>query len=226
LILVATLLAYVLGSVPMGVLVCRPLGKYPRTVGSGRTGGTNVYRTAGLVPALVTIAGDILKATLAVWLAERLVPGDGRVLAASLAGLAAIIGHNYSLFLGFRGGAGGTANVGAVLALDPVVGLLGLAVGAFGLLVIRIASVANLATSATILLGLIIRVVLANGPNASPAILIYGVGQLALIVWTLRPNIARLRSGTERRIEFGRRGAEPEAEAGPEPLPTEPRPGA
>lgn len=211
-ILVATILAYLLGSIPMGVLICKPLGKDPRTIGSGRTGGTNVYRAAGLPAALLTIAGDILKGTLAVWLAERLVPGEQHELAISLAALAAIIGHIYSVFLGFKGGAGGTPNVGAVLAINPVVGLVGLAVGAVGLLVIRIASVANLATSSAILLGLVLSVVTASGPNAAPAILVYGFGQLALIIWTLRPNIARLRAGTERRIEFGRAKDATEAE--------------
>lgn len=213
-ILVATILAYVVGAIPMGVLICKPLGKDPRSIGSGRTGGTNVYRAAGLPAALLTIAGDILKGTLAVWLAERLVPGEWRVLAISLAALAAIIGHIYSIFLGFKGGAGGTPNVGAVLAINPVVGIIGLAVGAVGLLGVRIASVANLATSATILLGLTVSVVNANGPNAAPAILIYGLGQLALIIWTLRPNIRRLRDGTERRIDFSRsHGAADEAPA-------------
>jgi glycerol-3-phosphate acyltransferase PlsY len=215
LILVATLAAYLVGSVPVGVLVCKPLGKDPRQHGSGRTGGTNVYRTAGLVPALLTIAGDILKGSVAVWLAEALVPGEARVLAVALAALAAILGHNHSLFLGGRGGAGGTPNVGAVLAINPLVGLVALGVGAVGLLGLRIASVANLATSATILAGLLASVVLASGPNGEPAILVYGLGQLALITWSLRPNIARLRAGTEPRIDFGRRGGGPPQPARP-----------
>jgi acyl phosphate:glycerol-3-phosphate acyltransferase len=202
--LVAVVLSYLLGSIPVGVVICRPLGKDPRQVGSGRTGGTNVYRTAGLLPALLTIIGDIAKGWLAVALATWLVPGDAQVLTVALAALAAILGHNRSLFLGFRGGAGATPNVGAVLAIDPVVGLAALAVGAVGLLGVRIAAVATLAASATILIGLCWRVVTANGPYASPAILVYAVGQAALIVWTLRPNIARLRAGTERRITFGR----------------------
>ena len=185
-------------------MVCRPLGKDPRQVGSGRTGGTNVYRTAGLVPAVLTIAGDIAKGWVAVALATWLVPGEGQVLTVALAALAAILGHNHSLFLGFRGGAGATPNIGAVLAIDPVVGLLALAVGAVGLLGVRIAAVATLSVSATILVGLAWRVVSAAGPYASPAILLYAVGQLALIVWSLRPDIARLRAGTERRITFGR----------------------
>jgi glycerol-3-phosphate acyltransferase PlsY len=214
--LVAVLLSYLLGSIPVGVVLCRPLGKDPRQVGSGRTGGTNVYRTAGLVPAVLTIVGDIAKGYLAVALATWLVPGDDQVLTVALAALAAILGHNHSLFLGFRGGAGATPNIGAVLAIDPVVGLVALVVGAVGLLGVRIAAVATLATSVTILLGLAWRVVTAAGPYDSPAILLYAVGQLSLIVWSLRPNIARLRAGTERRITFGRgaRAGEDGDEAG------------
>ena len=67
--LLAVLAGYLLGAIPFGVVVCRPLGKDPRRVGSGRTGGTNVYRTAGAVPAILTVLGDGLKGAAAVWLA-------------------------------------------------------------------------------------------------------------------------------------------------------------
>ena len=104
--LLAVLAGYLLGAIPFGVVVCRPLGKDPRRVGSGRTGGTNVYRTAGAVPAILTVLGDGLKGAAAVWLAIWLVPGAQQPLIVALAALAAILGHNYSVYVGFAGGAG------------------------------------------------------------------------------------------------------------------------
>lgn len=205
LLLLSVILGYVLGSLPFGVIVCRLQGKDPRAVGSGRTGGTNVYRTAGLPSALLTIAGDFAKGFVAVRIAAWLLAGQGgdpSVWAMSLAALAAILGHNHSLFLGFRGGAGSTPNAGAVLAFDPLVLAVGLAGAALGLLWIRIASVASLILAALICAGLGWRVFDGGLP---PAALTYAVGQLLLVVWALRPNIARLRLGTERRITYSRR---------------------
>jgi acyl phosphate:glycerol-3-phosphate acyltransferase len=204
----AAVVGYILGSVPFGILVCRALGKDPLTVGSGRTGGTNVYRTAGLAPALATVAGDVLKGYLAVALAGRLVPAasyaDYHGLAMALAAVGAIAGHNYSLFLGFRGGAGSGPNMGAALAFDPLVLACGLGLGGLSLIGARMASLASLVLALVLLVGLSWRVLDGSLP---PAALLYAFGQMALVAWALRPNIARIRAGTERRIDLpGRRG--------------------
>jgi glycerol-3-phosphate acyltransferase PlsY len=203
-VLAAAVLGYFLGAVPFGLVVCRPFGLDPRKVGSGRTGGTNVYRTAGLPAALATIFLDILKGFVAVKLAALIVPvdsfGNATALAMSLAALAAIVGHNYSVFAGFRGGAGSTPNIGALLAIDPVLFAVALIVAAIGMLGVRIASVASLMLSVTIFIGLGWRVVDGAMP---PATLLYSVGQLVIVTWALRPNIRRLREGTERRIQYG-----------------------
>jgi glycerol-3-phosphate acyltransferase PlsY len=202
-VLVAVASAYVLGSLPFGVWVCRLRGRDPRLVGSGRTGGTNVYRTAGLGAALLTVALDILKGFAAVELARFLlpsgVPGTAGDWAVPLAALAAIVGHNYSMLAGFRGGAGTAPNVGAAMAIDPLVFALGVATGALALATVRIASVASLLVSLVFAVGLGWRVVDGSLP---PPMLVYAVGQLALVVVALRPNIQRLRAGTERRIDL------------------------
>jgi len=200
-VLASAALAYLLGSLPVGILVARLYGRDPRQVGSGRTGASNVYRTVGLAGGLATAAGDILKATLAVWLVRFVVPFDARTLAEALAALAVIVGHNHSVFLGFRGGAGGTPNAGALLAIAPAwfVPAALLAGGAW--LVVRIASVATLTLSAMALVATLWLVVDGVRP---PELLVYGVGQLALVVWALRPNIARLMRGEERRIALDR----------------------
>lgn len=200
-IALAAAIGYLLGSVPVGVVVSRLRGRDPRTVGSGRTGATNVYRTVGLAGGLATAAGDILKATLAVWLAGRLAPGEARTLAEALAAVAAILGHNHSVFLGFRGGAGGTPNAGALLAIAPAWFVPAALLAALAWVVVRIASVATLTLSAMALAASIWLVVDGARP---PSLLLYGLGQLALIGWALRPNIARLLRGEERRIALDR----------------------
>src|SRR4030042_5610079 len=137
-----TVIGYLLGSFPTGYLLARLKGVDPRQAGSGRTGGTNILRTAGKVPALLTVVGDLLKGALAVWIARALAGSDA---AAVLAGLAAVLGHNHSIFLGLRGGAGSMTNVGVVLALAPQVVPL-IAVAGIGVAIIwRTASLASIA---------------------------------------------------------------------------------
>lgn len=208
--IVAILLGYLVGALPVGILVCKPLGIDPRRFGSGRTGGSNVYRAAGLGAAVATVLGDVFKGTLAVALASRVAPGDGHEWATALAALAAIAGHNYSVFIGFAGGAGSTPNIGAFLALAPTP-LWFAAAAAISCAIwftTRIASVASLSLTVCILAACVWLVVDGDRP---PALLAYGVGQLALIAWALRPNIARLIEGTEPRIG---RHSPPSAAAG------------
>ena len=96
-------LGYLLGSFPTGYLVAWLWkGVDPRQHGSGRTGGTNILRAAGKEAALLTVIGDLLKGALAVLVARTLVGTDSAVV---MAGLAAVLGHNRSIFLRFRGGA-------------------------------------------------------------------------------------------------------------------------
>jgi glycerol-3-phosphate acyltransferase PlsY len=196
----------------VGVLVCRPFGRDPRQCGSGRTGGTNVYRTAGLAAGAVTALLDGLKGFAAVYVAQWLLTSPHGLdalsvgalpFAVSLAALGGIVGHNHSCFAGFRGGAGTSPNLGAILRIDPVSFAIAVTVALATLATIRIASVASLVASGTILLLLGARVIRGD---LSPALLIYAVGQLALVTWALRPNIQRLRAGSERRI--GVRGRE------------------
>ena len=193
----AVVAAYLIGAVPFGVLACLPYGRDPRQVASGRIGASNVYRTAGLVPAIVTLVGDVLKGTAAVWLAARLVPGEANGLAMALAALAAILGHNYSIYLGFRGGAGSSPNLGAALFYSPWVFLAAVLIAGATWLMTKVASVASLVNSLLLLVGVAWLVI--DGRH-SPAALLYGVGQLALVAWALRPNIRRLLDGTERRV--------------------------
>src|SRR5258708_32313176 len=113
-------LSYVIGSIPFGFLVVKTFsGRDVRDVGSGRTGGTNAMRAAGVPAGVLTAVLDTLKAAACVWMARLILPADQQVIGMVLAGLAAIVGHNYSVFLGFKGGAGGAPPLGAALAIWP-----------------------------------------------------------------------------------------------------------
>lgn len=190
----AVVIAYLLGSVPAGYLFARAWGVDVLSWGSGRTGGTNVLRSAGAVPAILTGLADVGKGVLAVWLAGVLA---GSALAQVLAGAAVILGHNYSLFLRFRGGAGVGTSIGA-LAPICFAAALGLAV----LLIVvifttRYASVGSLTVSTMMP---IILLILGVTGVLSMTYLAYGLFSWIIIVYAHRPNIRRLLAGTERRL--------------------------
>lgn len=189
------LLAYLLGAFPTGYLtVLAFTGKDVRKLGSGRTGGTNVLRSAGLAAAALTVLGDLLKGGAAVLLAHLLV---GTPLAVAVASLAAILGHNYSIFLGFEGGAGTMTSIGIALFMSPAVGAAVIVLGLAMLLLWRYASLASITIAVTmpIFFGA------ASLWFGMPALYCAGTAVITLIVINeLRPNICRLLAGTERKV--------------------------
>lgn len=193
----AVVVAYLLGSFPAGYLLGRLWGVNVLLYGSGRTGGTNVLRSAGVVPALLTGALDIGKGALAVWVAGQM---TGYPAAEALAGVAAILGHNYSVFLRFRGGAGVGTSLGALAAIyfPAALGLVVLLLVTIA--VTRYASLGSLIVST--LMPLILLVLGLEG-ILSLIYLAYGVLAWIIIVYAHRPNIQRLLQGTERRIGEG-----------------------
>lgn len=195
------LIGYLLGSLPMGLIYVRVFtGQDLRAVGSGRTGGTNAMRAAGLAVGVLTALSDIFKGTLAVWLAQWLLPAETRAFGMVLCGLGAILGHNYSLFLRFKGGAGGATATGAALAIWPWSVLIVVPLGIGILYFVGYASVATLAAAVAITL---VFTILALLHLLEPTFILYGVGTLVILTWALRPNLARLRRGEERLV--GRR---------------------
>lgn len=195
--------AYLLGSFPAGYLLGRLWGVNVLEWGSGRTGGTNVLRSAGIVPALITGGMDVGKGALAVWLAGWLAPEAYQAITQVLAGVAVILGHNHSIFLGFHGGAGVGTSLGAlsVIYWPAAIALLVL------LLVIiaatRYASIGSL-TVMTLMPLILLAAALAG--TLSLTYVGYGLLAWAIIVYSHRPNIRRLIQGTERRI--GEQGSE------------------
>lgn len=190
-------LGYLMGSLPVGYLVVKlKKGTDVRQHGSGRTGGTNVWRAAGLGPAILTAAGDFLKGMSAVLIARAVL---GSSVGEVLVGVAAVAGHNWSVFLGWRGGAGTATNLGVISALSLPVAL---ALSAAGLLVIVISRYASVASLAVAILAPTIFLALALFAHRPLPHALYGLLAGAIVVLALRHNIVRLLAGTERRLSY------------------------
>ncbi|MBN1138460.1 MAG: glycerol-3-phosphate acyltransferase [Anaerolineae bacterium] len=196
LVVAAAVLGYVLGSFPSGYLVSKLWGVDILRHHSGRTGGTNVFRVLGLLPALLTGALDVGKGALAVWVAGQI---SGLPVAEVLAGAAAILGHNYSFAIRFRGGAGVGTSLGALGAIYWPAGLGLIILLVLVIVATRYASVGSLTVLTAMpflllalhLIGILVSVYI-----------LYGILAWIIIVNAHRPNIQRLRQGTERRLSF------------------------
>ena len=185
------LLAYLFGSIPAGVLVARTYSINLTKVGSGNTGATNVLRSAGWGPGSVVALADIFKGGLAVLVAQALgLPWN----LISLVALAAVIGHNYSIFLGFRGGKGVATSFGTVLLIDPGLGLAILPLFVSTVYLTRFVSAGSI-------IGGVAAVVLAIAMQRDIWMVVMCLGLLLMIVFKHRENLQRLLAGTERRID-------------------------
>lgn len=188
----AALGGYLIGSIPIGFLAVGVVTERDvREEGSGRTGGTNAYRAGGFLGGFLTVVGDFLKGICAVVFGALVLPN---IWAPVLSGLGGVLGHNASIFLAFRGGAGTIANMGAVTAFWPPALLLIAPLFVLGMFVIRIASLTSLLLNSVVVVLFIVLVVLFGYPWP---LIAYAVGALLLTLYALRPNIERLRKGTE-----------------------------
>lgn len=191
--------AYLLGSIPFGVVLTRMFGAGDlRRIGSGNIGATNVLRTGRKELAVATLLLDGAKGAVAVLLARHVLPELGQD-GAMIAGAAAMIGHCYPVWLRFRGGKGIATLLGVALALAWPIGLVFAAVWLGTVLLARISSLGGMA-----------------GAVAAPvAALAFGyptyavglAGLAVIVLWRHRENIARLRAGTEPRVGAGRKDA-------------------
>lgn len=205
------LLAYIFGSVPFGLLIVKlKTGKDIREVESGRTGGTNAMRAAGFWAGFATAMLDILKGAVSVWIAQWLTPESQWVHV--VAPLAAILGHNHSIFLAerdengklrLRGGAGGAPSVGGAMGLWPASILIILPLGMLTFFSIGIASITTMAVA---LFAIIVFAVRASQGLMPWMDVWYGVGAEILLIWALRPNLKKLFEGNERVVKYSLNG--------------------
>lgn len=205
LIPILILVAYLLGSIPFGLLIVKVrTGQDIRQIESGRTGGTNAMRAGGCLSGILTAVLDAFKATLCAWLARAIFPELSWLHV--IMPIAAILGHNYSVFLierdvngrvRFRGGAGGASTVGGAVGLWFPSLIIVVPLAAAILFFIGFASVATLSVAFISILIFAYRAWI----GASPWVyVLYGVLAEIILIWALRPNIRRLFRGEERII--------------------------
>ncbi|HEY3282113.1 MAG TPA: glycerol-3-phosphate 1-O-acyltransferase PlsY [Armatimonadota bacterium] len=186
--------AYLVGSIPVGVIVCRLWkGVDPREHGSGNIGATNVYRLLGPGPGILVGLLDAGKGAAAVLICCALAGQVDHAWIGVGGAVAGILGSNRSIFLGFQGGKGGMVSLGAGLALVPVVGLLSFAVWLVVLALTRYVSVASMAGGIACLL----LAYLFHSPQAYQVMCLFIA--VSLVV-RHRANIERLRKGTEPKV--------------------------
>lgn len=192
---IAIVIGYLLGSIPTGYLVARMRGIDIQQIGSGNIGATNVLRTMGPLPALFVVLIDPLKGALAVLVAMLFQVGPWGV---ALTGLAAVLGNNFNVFLGLRGGKGVATSMGVFVVIAPYVTLLAIVIGVFTMALgryVSLGSLVGIASASALLLAQI---------SFPPPHLYLALTLLALAMIRHRANIRRLAAGTERRL--GERG--------------------
>lgn len=181
--------AFVMGSIPVGVIVAKTKGIDLKKIGSGNIGATNVLRSLGKGPASLTLFGDMLKGALAVALGKYFGLGT---FYQGLIGLSAILGHNFSLFLGFRGGKGVATSLGVFLLYSPQTALI-----TFIIWIVVVLTTKYSSLGALISFGLLpLTIILLDSRDKLP------VAALVTLFILIRhtDNIRRLIKGTERKI--------------------------
>jgi glycerol-3-phosphate acyltransferase PlsY len=189
------LFAYLIGSIPIGVLLARLRGKDPRKVGSGNIGATNVMRSAGKVLGITTLVGDVLKGFVPTLIAIRLGVPD---LLIALVGLAVFSGHLFPVFLKFKGGKGVATGAGVFLAINYPIILISFIIFVIVFLIWKYVSLGSLVGTAIIPLFF----TLLKTP------LEYILLSLLLTCCVFvkhKDNIKRLLAGTENKVSFGKK---------------------
>jgi len=189
--------AFLLGSIPTGYLVARAKGVDIRRHGSGNIGATNVFRTLGKPLGILVFFIDALKGFSAVWLASHF--GQACPWTGIVAAVAAIAGHNYTPWLGFKGGKGIATSAGVLLALMPWAVLIIAVVWFTVFKISRYVSLASICAAAA--LPVSVGALWYAGCGGNGPLLGFALVISALAIWRHRSNIERLRAGTESRFE-------------------------
>lgn len=193
--LIIIIIAYLLGNISTSYIVAKRLaGVDIRTQGSGNAGSTNVLRTLGKKAGALTFAGDVMKGLAAVSIARLIAYGVhmDQSVCAYLAVVAVVLGHNYPVFLGFKGGKGVATSLGSMLGMNPLVALMCL-----GFFIIIVAITKYVSLGSILGIGLSPIIMLMN--HNTKGVLVTLFLTLSVII-THKENVKRLLNGTERKI--------------------------
>ena len=192
--LLTFLIGYLVGSIPNGLYIGRWLqGIDLREHGSKNIGATNAYRTLGPKPALLVFTADLLKGLIGVYAGQLIVGG---ALGGIVGGIAAICGHNWSMFLGFKGGRGVATGLGVIALLSPHVTLIVFTVWLIIVLLTKYVSLGSIVAAACV-------PVLMWYYGEPMEVLFFGVAAAVFVIVRHRPNIERLLKGEELKIKAG-----------------------
>ena len=190
--LIAGAISYLLGSVPCGYLIAKLKGVDIRKHGSGNIGATNVYRVLGKKEGILTLVLDVGKGALAVTVFTLIFPKDIHI--DTISAISAVLGHDFSVFLLFKGGKGVATSYGASLPIDPLSSLVGMFVWIAILLTTKYSSLAAL-------LSFLIATLIAVSSN-DYVVRIYFLALYVLMIFKHRENIKRLFNREENRIKI------------------------
>ena len=194
----AVLASYLLGALPFGLWIGKGFyGIDLREHGSKNTGATNAYRVLGRPAALLVFIGDTAKGMLGVYLGMALAGGE---LAAVVCGIASICGHNWSVFLGFKGGKGVATSLGVIAVLAPKVTVIVFAVWAAVVLLTKYVSLGSIIAAA-------LTPPLMWWFGEAREVMVFGVAAAAFVILRHRPNIERLLKGEELKIKAAEKKA-------------------
>ena len=189
-IVIAIIAGYLLGSIPFALLLTRTRGVDLRAVGSRNVGAANVLRTTGVGQAVVVLLLDAAKGAAAVLVARML---TDNLIVVMTAGLAAIAGHVYPAWIGFRGGKGVAASAGVFVMLAPLATAIAALVFVATIFVTRFISAGSIAGA----LALAAATLVGNAPGP---VVVGAIVAALLVMHRHRDNVSRLIAGTERRI--------------------------
>lgn len=193
--LLVLVVSYLLGSISTSIIISKiMLGDDIRNHGSGNAGATNTLRTVGKKAALFVVLGDVLKTVLAILAAKLLLKDDPT--AVYIAGIGAVLGHNFPLYFGFKGGKGIVVSATSMIFADPAIGTI---VAVVAILIMAISRYVSLGS----ILGAVLFVILSFVMRASnPDFIIFACMLALLAIYMHKSNIKRLLSGTESKLSF------------------------
>lgn len=200
-------LSYLIGSIPFGVIISKRKGVDIRATGSGNIGATNVLRTMGKIPAILTLIGDTLKGAVPVLVCKIMLDHIGKFeeipfiyrdesLWEGIVGLVAILGHMYPIFLSFKGGKGVATGLGVFIVYSPISTLLAIMIWLFTALITRYSSLSAIVAS----LSLPFFILFFDGFSIK---IYFSIFIAIMIIFKHRDNIERLLKGTEHKFDKG-----------------------
>lgn len=208
--IIITILAYLLGSISFSVIISKKMAGFDvREKGSGNAGTTNVLRTAGIKPAIITLVCDILKGVVAVLIAVivgNIVNNIDKPLLVQLAGIAVILGHTFPIFFEFKGGKAVATSLGVLLITNWQIGLICLI---FGIVIIAITQMVSVGSIGAAILFPVLTLFMGQHFIVEATGIKYFIFSLiiaVIVIFNHRENIKRIMNGTENKLSFKKEG--------------------